>query len=617
MKKFLLSLALVLGLGSYALAADLVEDFTVTNDADHWDPTLPTAADASNEATYTSKTTNVVYGLKNVKYVSNSYGTYLFPQKGGYVTMTLPIDCKAIVVHTSSGASTKAVVTLYADTTKIEEKALDTQNADFTYAIPSENRAKGTVYKFSVSSAANAQFTKITYKEVSSDPEIVLKGQASQTTAIGKGGSVTLNLGLSGENLTEAIAVTSSSANFSLSSSSIAVADIAKGVDVTYTSSTPGTETGTITFTSGAATASYTLTAITAEHAGTETDPLTVADVIAMKSSTGSATEFYVKGTIIGAMNNSALMTEASGTVSFPNSNLCLADAAGETTTYVPVFLPSGSTRSALNLAENPDNKGKEVVITGTLETYFSMDGIKNATYVSGLTATVSDYADIKAWIEAAPTGLKEGRITGNVSVVYQSNKYLYIKDATASLLVYGELANTYANGDVLTGITGTYQKTSAGITELIPVADTFGTATAGTAVEPEAYDIEELSDGDINKYVSFTADKIEADSTDESGKTFIATVGTATLTLYNQFAVTLAAAQNVTVKGIVSKYNNKLQLYVVEAKAAESGVGNVVVDSENALVEYFNLQGVRVANPTQGLFIKRQGNKVQKVVIK
>jgi hypothetical protein len=245
------------------------------------------------------------------------------------------------------------------------------------------------------------------------------------------------------------------------------------------------------------------------------------------------------------------------------------------------------------------------------------MDGIKNATYVSGLTATVSDYADIKAWIEAAPTGLKEGRITGNVSVVYQSNKYLYIKDATASLLVYGELANTYANGDVLTGITGTYQKTSAGITELIPVADTFGTATAGTAVEPEAYDIEELSDGDINKYVSFTADKIEADSTDESGKTFIATVGTATLTLYNQFAVTLAAAQNVTVKGIVSKYNNKLQLYVVEAKAAESGVGNVVVDSENAPVEYFNLQGVRVANPTQGLFIKRQGNKVQKVVIK
>jgi hypothetical protein len=612
MKKFLLSLALVLGLGSYALAADLVEDFTVTNDEDHWNPTLPTAADASNEVSYTSKTTNVVYGLKNVKYNTG----YLFPQKGGYVTMTLPIDCKAIVVHTGSSASTSVVVALYAGTNQIESKKLETQNADFTYTIPSEYRAKGTVYKF-VISEKNAQFTKITYKEVSSDPEITLKGQASQTTAIGKGGSVTLNLGLSGENLTEAIAVTSSNANFSLSSSSIAVADIAKGVDVTYTSSTPGTETGTITFTSGAATASYTLTAITAEHAGTETDPLTVADVIAMKSSTGSATEFYVKGTIIGAMNNSALMTEASGTVSFPNSNLCLADAAGETTTYVPVFLPSGSTRSALNLAENPDNKGKEVVITGTLETYFSMDGIKNATYVSGLTATVSDYADIKAWIEAAPTGLKEGRITGNVSVVYQSNKYLYIKDATASLLVYGELANTYANGDVLTGITGTYQKTSAGITELIPVADTFGTATAGTAVEPEAYDIEELSDGDINKYVSFTADKIEADSTDESGKTFIATVGTATLTLYNQFAVTLAAAQNVTVKGIVSKYNNKLQLYVVEAKAAESGVGNVVVDSENALVEYFNLQGVRVANPTQGLFIKRQGNKVQKVVIK
>ncbi|MDE6270531.1 MAG: hypothetical protein K2M12_06735 [Muribaculaceae bacterium] len=47
-----------------------------------------------------------------------------------------------------------------------------------------------------------------------------------------------------------------------------------------------------------------------------------------------------------------------------------------------------------------------------------------------------------------------------------------------------------------------------------------------------------------------------------------------------------------------------------------QDGITNVVVD-ENAPVEYFNLQGVRVANPESGLYIRRQGNKTTKVIIK
>ncbi|MDE5941842.1 MAG: chitobiase/beta-hexosaminidase C-terminal domain-containing protein [Muribaculaceae bacterium] len=47
------------------------------------------------------------------------------------------------------------------------------------------------------------------------------------------------------------------------------------------------------------------------------------------------------------------------------------------------------------------------------------------------------------------------------------------------------------------------------------------------------------------------------------------------------------------------------------------SAVEVVVEDGEEAPVEYFNLQGVRVAEPANGLFIRRQGNKVEKVVIR
>jgi len=56
------------------------------------------------------------------------------------------------------------------------------------------------------------------------------------------------------------------------------------------------------------------------------------------------------------------------------------------------------------------------------------------------------------------------------------------------------------------------------------------------------------------------------------------------------------------------------VQLYKVDD--GESGIDAVVVD-ENAPVEYYNLQGIRVANPDNGIYIRRQGNKVTKVLVK
>lgn len=49
---------------------------------------------------------------------------------------------------------------------------------------------------------------------------------------------------------------------------------------------------------------------------------------------------------------------------------------------------------------------------------------------------------------------------------------------------------------------------------------------------------------------------------------------------------------------------------------AKSSGISDIVAD-ENAEAEYFNLQGVRVANPENGLYIVRRGNKVTKEVIR
>lgn len=53
------------------------------------------------------------------------------------------------------------------------------------------------------------------------------------------------------------------------------------------------------------------------------------------------------------------------------------------------------------------------------------------------------------------------------------------------------------------------------------------------------------------------------------------------------------------------------------EAGENNAGMEEVIDNDENAPVEYYNLQGIRVNNPSNGIFIRRQGNTVSKVLIK
>ena len=48
-----------------------------------------------------------------------------------------------------------------------------------------------------------------------------------------------------------------------------------------------------------------------------------------------------------------------------------------------------------------------------------------------------------------------------------------------------------------------------------------------------------------------------------------------------------------------------------------ESGIIDTLLDNSNAPVEYYNLNGIRVENPANGIYICKQGNNVKKVIIK
>ena len=124
---------------------------------------------------------------------------------------------------------------------------------------------------------------------------------------------------------------------------------------------------------------------------GTYDDPYTALDVIALGNATKdvSGGKFYVKAFIVGqvnGMNMSALeLTQPWGTQDGKSyqTNIVVAATASETNpgNMVPVQLPSGALRTGLNLPENPNMYGKEILIYGSLEGYFSVAGIKNPTY--------------------------------------------------------------------------------------------------------------------------------------------------------------------------------------------------------------------------------------------
>lgn len=69
----------------------------------------------------------------------------------------------------------------------------------------------------------------------------------------------------------------------------------------------------------------------------------------------------------------------------------------------------------------------------------------------------------------------------------------------------------------------------------------------------------------------------------------------------------------------VVFSVGGTTQLKSVDVEYANSNTTGIadVNANENAPVEYFNLQGVRVENPQNGLYIRRQGSVVTKVIVK
>ena len=113
----------------------------------------------------------------------------------------------------------------------------------------------------------------------------------------------------------------------------------------------------------------------------------------------GSGAGVYVKAYIVGCVSGQAYEEGATFSVlQDVKTNLLIAASASETdpSKCMPVQLPSGAVRNGLNLADNPDNLGKEVLLYGNIEAYFKVPGLKSVTYAEIGGKAIGTKADVR-----------------------------------------------------------------------------------------------------------------------------------------------------------------------------------------------------------------------------
>ena len=115
---------------------------------------------------------------------------------------------------------------------------------------------------------------------------------------------------------------------------------------------------------------------------GTEANPYTVSDAKIAATGTNVFVKAFIVGYVPDKALNEAIFGDAASAEKAP-TNILIAANADETnvTNCMPIQLPAGAIRTALNLKDNPGNLKQEVILCGNIENYFGATGLKSVAY--------------------------------------------------------------------------------------------------------------------------------------------------------------------------------------------------------------------------------------------
>lgn len=271
----------------------------------------------------------------------------------------LSFDVAKIKVIGNNGASASVVFNVF-----VGEDAVSTAVTGATgtqeFLIDAAHKTAGNIYQIKITSAHNNQIRAIeVYEAVAGAPEAPEFSVAA--------GTYTSEVSLSLSCPTEGALI-----HYTLDgtepTAESAVYDAALTISATTTVKAVAIKDE---LASSVVTATYSI--VTTEGAGTQENPFTIADVKALNSPATMTEKYWVEGTIVGFYANNKPVP---GVEEAAATNLALA--TGNDT--IPVALPSGDVRNALNLADHPENLGAVVKVAGNLQAYFSVAGVKEVT---------------------------------------------------------------------------------------------------------------------------------------------------------------------------------------------------------------------------------------------
>ena len=154
-------------------------------------------------------------------------------------------------------------------------------------------------------------------------------------------------------------------------------------------------------------------------------------------------------------------------------------------------------------------------------------------------------------------------QIDNVVTVTYQNGLYLYVKDNSGALLVYGSINKEYKNGDQIKGICGRYYS-YYGLPEMKVEESTFGGLYKGNApVSPEV--LNSLTMNDISKYVKLENVQFSTDVNFNSSQRTSGTLTNGTV-VHNYFLISANcyASKRYNITAVVTLFNDKAELYPI-----------------------------------------------------
>ena len=471
----------------------------------------------------------------------------------GYVAFTLPDNCTKITITTSASASDAVKVSLLAGTNTINKDV--------------QLNAKGADFAFEIPTEYQAAGTKYTLQVTNK-----YNAQISKVVfEMGQGGSSTL--------IDAGLAFASETINATLGEAVPANA-LTKGTDaaVVYTSSnvevaTVDAATGEVTLVAAGTTTIKAATEATEKYkAGEASYTLVVVDPNAKKPANLAFANATVTVDLSEAVPANALTKDTDAAVVYTSSNVEVAtvDAAtGEVT-----LVAAGTTTIKAATEATETYEAGEATYTLTVmdkaEIVYENDGKTDA---SGFTFEVGEGEN--------PWKFSNYGMTGN------------------AFKIAGKTADAYAVSPVF-DLTNRIKP--------ISITQTFAYNFIKVAQVPEYFTIAVREEGATEWTVLTAAPAPEAMNQ---------------WTYVDDYAIDLGAYEG---KKIQIGYHYvadgtvcggwQIKNILVKGKKS-SAVSDITVEDSDAPVVYYNMQGVRVANPANGLYIRVQGKKATKVLVR